>query len=66
MVLVEFKSDKKYAKFTKHSYGSIEKALPDIKDRLRTQKAVAVKINGRSVFGVSGDKIIYMDNLEPW
>lgn len=64
MVLVEFKSDKKYARYTKHSYESIEKALPEIKKRLKSQKAVACKINGRNVFGVSGDKIVYMDKLE--
>jgi hypothetical protein len=61
MVLVEYKSDKKYARYRQYSYGSIEAAIPDIKRRLKSQKTVACRVNGRELFGVNGDRLIYKD-----
>jgi hypothetical protein len=59
MVLVEYKSDAKHARWRPYSYESIESAIPTISKRLKSQKTVACRVKGREIFGVFNGKLIY-------
>jgi hypothetical protein len=63
MVLVEYKSDAKHARWRPYSYESIESAIPYIRARLKSQKTVACRVKGRDVFGINGDQIVYMNEV---
>jgi hypothetical protein len=63
MVLVEYKSDAKHARWRPYSYESVEAAIPYISKRLKTQKTVACRVKGREIFGIINGRIVYRDEV---